>query len=140
MTTWIAQCMHAALPRGALTAFATQSSGLKTKGDGLKLPADNYQPQYRWGECPDCKYFPAPVVPTADLKACVVDQYGDRDFYKSSLELNTTWVSAGMRAEIDLHKGGHCQTRSFEWIAACLDDGTGRLLRGSAVDRMMIGR
>ena len=56
-----------AVPRlGAAELFASQSTGLKTKGDGLRLPPDNYQPEYTWGECPECKYFPAPVVPVGD--------------------------------------------------------------------------
>ena len=134
MTVWIAQCMHQAHPH-AVTAFASQSTGLKTKGDGLTLPPDNYHPQYAWGECPRCEYFPAPVVPVGDrLKACIVDQFEDirpdGEFYLSSLELNASWHRAGMRADIDLHAGGHCQTRSFEWIVTCLDDSSGRLLRG----------
>ena len=53
------------------------------KGDGLSLPPDNYNPEYRWGECPSCEFFPAPVVPTTDLKACVTDQTEDSDFYKT---------------------------------------------------------
>ena len=128
MAIWSAQCAHALEP-SAVSAFASQSTGLKTKGDGLTFPPDNYQPQYSWGECPQCEYFPAPVVQTRGLKACIVDQYGDRDFYYSSLALNRTWRAAGMRAEVDLHPGSHCQTRSFEWIVECIDDGTGRLLR-----------
>ena len=136
MAVWIAQCMHQLHPH-SVTAFASQSTGLKTKGDGLRLPPDNYQPEYTWGECPECKYFPAPVVPVGDgLKACIVDQYSDPtasrpDFYSSSLELNASWHAAGMRAEIDLHTGGHCATRSFAWIIECLDDGSGRLLRAA---------
>ena len=127
MTVWIAQCMHKRTP-AAVSAFASQSTGLKVKGDGLRLPPDNYNPQYSWGECPKCEYFPSPVVKTDGLKACVVDQYNDFDFYKSSLQLNRTWHP--MRGEIDLHPGGHCMTRSYEWVVECLDDGTGRLLGG----------
>ena len=33
-----------------------------------------------------------------------------------------------MRSNISISSGTHCQTHSFAWIAACLDDGTGRLL------------
>ena len=128
MTVWIAQCLHKR-ESTSVTAFASQSTGLKKKGDGIHLPPDNYQPQYSWGECPSCEYFPAPVVPTAGLKACIVDQTGDHDFYKSSLQLNASWHDHAMRAEIDIHPGGHCATHSFEWIVKCLDDNTRRLLR-----------
>jgi hypothetical protein len=129
LTVWLAQCYHARYPQ-ATTAFASQSTGLKVKGDGLRLPPDNYDPQYTWGECPTCQYFPAPVVPTSGLKACVVDQTGDGDFYRSSLALHQAWgVVAGMPTNISITGGGHCMTDSFEWIARCLDDGTGRLLR-----------
>ena len=34
------------------SAFASQSTGLKVKGDGLHFPPDNYDPSYQWGECP----------------------------------------------------------------------------------------
>ena len=128
MTLWISQCLHS---RNAttITSFATQSTGLKVKGDGLTFPPDNYNNgTSTWGECDGCEYFPAPVVKSENLKACIVDQTGDNDFYKSSLNLNKTWIETGMRAEISISDGGHCQTHSFEWIANCLDDGTGRLL------------
>ena len=129
MAMWIAQCLHREMPVH-VSAFASQSTGLKIKGDTLTFPPDNYQPQYGWGECPGCQYFPAPVVRTRGLKACIVDQYEDvTSFYRSSLQLNATWRDAGMRAEISLHAGAHCQTHSFAWIVRCLDDGTGWLMR-----------
>ena len=86
------------------------------------------------------QYFPAPVSKTDGLKACVVDQRDDNevggesyDFYKSSLALQQAWLRAGMRADASLSaRGGHCETHSFEWIASCLDDGTGRLLSAPA--------
>ena len=133
MTGWVAQCMHQLTPT-AISAFATQSTGLKVKGDGLTFPPDNYATGgVTWGECAECKYFPAPVTATEGLKACVVDQSSDGfggtvDFYKSSLALHKAWMSAGMRSNISISSGGHCATHSFEWIARCLDDGTGRLL------------
>ena len=63
------------------------------------------------------------------MQACIVDQTGDFDFYKSSLALHAAWTAAGMRANASFSSGRHCQTRSFEWIADCLDDGTGRLFQ-----------
>ena len=35
-----------------------------------------------------------------------------------------------MRVETNYHSGGHCETKSFDWITECLDDGTGRLVQG----------
>jgi len=127
VTIWLAQCYHEKYP-AAVSAFGTQSTGLKVKGDGLHFPPDNYDPRFSWGECPNCKYFPAPVTKTSGLKACIVDQTGDNDFYQSSLALGPAWEAAGMRQESSFSAGGHCQTASFTWIANCLDDGTGRLL------------
>jgi len=128
MTLWISQCLHLQ-NSSMITAFGTQSTGLKVKGDGLKFPPDNYDNgTSTWGECDDCEYFPAPVVLRKNLKACIVDQTGDNDFYKSSLHLNKTWIEKGMRAEISISDAGHCQTHSFDWIANCLDDGTGLFL------------
>eukprot|EP01052_Picozoa_sp_SAG31_P048224 SAG31_NODE_9996_length_1199_cov_1.251818_1_plen_219_part_10 len=40
-TVWVAQCVHQKMP-SAVTAFASQSTGLKVKGDGLTFPPDNY--------------------------------------------------------------------------------------------------
>merc|ERR1719198_2049774 len=124
VTIWYAQCLHALAPT-VLTAFSTQSTGLKVKGDGLNFPADNYAPSYGWGECPECEYFPAPVVKTDGLKACITDQTEDGDFYLSSLALNETWRAADMRGEIKITAGAHCQTQDYTWIANCIDDNTG---------------
>ena len=122
-----------------LSAFATHSTGLKTKGDGVK-----------WGCCSDiesceeCQYFPfAPyIVPHADtlgLKACIFDNVGDRlprnapmptgkgFFYESSVEMAKVWRARGNRAETHFGGGGHCEIHSYYAIAKCLDDGTGRL-------------
>jgi len=135
LTGWLAQCYHRKLP-GSITAFNTQSTGLKVQGDGLVLPPDNYDTHYSWGECPGCQYFPAPVTVASGLKACVVDQTGDGDFFNSSLALSAAWQVAGMRSELSITAGGHCDTRSYEWIATCLDDGTGRLLGAINETRM----
>eukprot|EP01063_Lacrimia_lanifica_P041420 TRINITY_DN9662_c0_g1_i1.p1 TRINITY_DN9662_c0_g1~~TRINITY_DN9662_c0_g1_i1.p1 ORF type:complete len:422 (+),score=56.97 TRINITY_DN9662_c0_g1_i1:37-1302(+) len=130
LTVWLAQCLHQADPQ-QVTAFGSQSTGVKVKGDGLHFPKDNYNGgATEWGECDACQYFPAPVVRTSGLKACIVDQTGDNDFYRSSLNLNASWHAAGMAAEAEFTDGGHCQTASYEWIARCMDDGTGRLMRG----------
>jgi hypothetical protein len=115
-----------------VTAFGSQSTGLKVKGDGLNLPPDNYRAGVSWGECAACQYFPAPVRKTTGLKACVSDQTEDPSaedpmFYQSSVNLAAAWAAAGMRSETNYAAGGHCNTPSFTWIRNCLDDGTGRL-------------
>lgn len=137
LTVWAAQCFHKSTP-SAVTAFGTQSTGLKVKGDGLSFPPDNYDPGYKWGECPTCKYFPAPVVKTSGLKACINDQTGDQNFYESSEALDSAWKAAGMKSDARYYSGGHCQTHSFEDIATCMDDGTGRLIGSSAVASQVV--
>ena len=133
LTGWLSQCYHAKYP-SASTAFCTQSTGLKVKGDGLEFPPDNYADgATTWGECAECKYFPAPVVKTRGLKACFVDQTADPSehepyFYKSTLAMQVAWGEAGMRSNASYTSGGHCQTASYQWIVDCMDDGTGRLL------------
>ena len=55
---------------------------------------------------------------TENLKACVVDQYQDSgffDFRNSSEALVKAWRRAGMRAELSLTDGGHCE--AGRWYA-----------------------
>eukprot|EP00940_MAST-03C_sp_MAST-3C-sp2_P003509 g3509.t1 len=136
-TIWISQCLHRD-DGSRISAFATQSTGLKVKGDGLNFPPDNYnEGATSWGECDACQYFPAPVVASPTLKACVVDQTEDPSesdpyFYKSSVALESAWRKAGSRVNASYHSGAHCATHSLEWIVECLDDGTGRLITESA--------
>lgn len=89
-----------------------------------------------WGECPDCQYFPFKPQAYTDelgLKACIFDNTGDGDFYKTSVALNKTWTDLGMRAETHFASGGHCMIHSFTDIVNCMDDGTGRLLPNGPV-------
>lgn len=74
-TVWQAPCLHASDP-SSFTAFSTHSTGLKIKGDGLKFPPDFYNPEYTWGECPECQYWPTLVKKVDGLKACVFDNTG----------------------------------------------------------------
>ena len=53
---------------------------------------------------------------------------GDPFFYRSSEALAKAWAAAGLRANTSYASGGHCATQSFDWIARCLDDATGRLI------------
>jgi hypothetical protein len=129
-TGYISSCWKQEHP-GDLSSFATHSTGLKVKGDGLSLPPDNYHPEYTWGECPDCQYFPFKAESYSDklgLKACIFDNTGDGDFYKTSVKLNSTWAKLGNRVETHFGSGGHCEIHSHTDIVNCMDDGTGRLL------------
>jgi len=38
-----------------------------------------------------------------------------------------------MVVETNYHDGFHCQALSFDWMAECLDDGTGRLIKGNDI-------
>ena len=122
-----ASCLAKSLPQGHITAFATHSTGIKVKGDGNRLPPDNYNPDYTWGECPSCQYFPA-MAEKNGLKACVFDNVGDSNFYPTSVALGKKWKMLGNKVETFFGSGGHCQIHSFNQILNCLDDGTGRLL------------
>merc|ERR1719266_2539582 len=113
-----------------ISAFATHSTGLKVKGDGLSFPRDWHNPQYRWGECPECQYWPQQPQVYDDelgLKACIFDNTGDGDYYSSSLALESYWANSPMNFNSSYETGGHCQIHSFESIAMCLNDPPGRL-------------
>lgn len=127
---YTANCLKARTPT-ALSAFATHSSGWKTKDDGTDMGPEFPDGRYEWGECPDCQYWP--FVPTKftdslGMKACVFDNTGDGDFYKTSKALAQKWTNLGMRAETHFESGGHCEIHSFAEIVNCLDDQTKRLL------------
>lgn len=112
---YIANCLKQWEPQH-ISAFATHSTGLKVKGDGNHLPEN-------WGECEGCKYWPfAPVSYTDDLglKACVFDNTGDGDFYKTSLYLAKAWPKLGNKVESHFASGGHCQNIPYSDIVKCL--------------------
>jgi hypothetical protein len=133
-TVWQGPCLHSKNP-DSVSAFATHSTGYKIKGDGLQFPPDTYNQQYTWGECPDCEYWPTAVaLAPGKLKACVFDNTEDPQpqdplFYKSSEQFVKYWNAAGNRAaEASYSSGRHCEMHSFQKIAQCMDDGTGRLI------------
>merc|ERR1712048_749435 len=112
---YIAQCLKHQDPT-QISAFATHSTGLKYKGDGNRLPEN-------WGECAGCQWWPfAPVKYTdsAGLKACIFDNTGDGDFYKTSKYLAQKWPSLGNPSESHFAAGGHCQNIPHSDIVACL--------------------
>lgn len=134
-TSYISSCWKKSHPND-LSAFATHSTGLKVKGDGLSLPPDNYDTDYTWGECPNCGYFPfKPEAHTDDLglKACIFDNTGDGDFYETSVNLASKWKELGNEAETHFSSGGHCEIHSHVDIVNCMDAGTGRLLPNGPV-------
>jgi len=92
---------------GSVSAFAMHSSGVKKKGDGLSLPPDNYATDYTWGECPECQYWPVMPVKT-DMKACSYANTGDRDFYKTAVNMEEYWNDLGNNLKATYEEGGHC--------------------------------
>merc|ERR1712125_223488 len=112
---YIGNCLKQWDPQ-QISAFATHSTGLKVKGDGNHLPEN-------WGECPGCQYWPfAPVKYTdkVGLKACVFDNTGDGDFYKTSRYLAEEWPKLGNPSESHFASGGPCQNIPYEEIVKCL--------------------
>lgn len=113
---YIGNCLKNWEPQ-QISAFATHSTGLKVKGDGNHLPED-------WGECDGCQYWPfAPVKYTdkVGLKACVFDNTGDGDFYKTSEYLAQDWQKLGNPTESHFASGGHCQNIPYTDIVKCLE-------------------
>lgn len=129
MSIYTGNCLKAKMP-DSVSAFATHSTGLKVKGDGLDWKPDIYRPQYITGECPECQYFP--IVPRAfnhslGLKACIFDNTEDPDgvnpyFYHSSVALGDQWS----------------RYIPYDAITACLDDGTGRLLGRASSEELFV--
>merc|ERR1712087_172682 len=99
-----------------ISAFATHSTGLKKKGDGNHLPEN-------WGECDGCQWWPFAPVKYNDslgLKACIFDNTGDGDFYKTSKYLAQEWPKLGNPSESHFASGGYCQNIPYEEIVKCL--------------------
>lgn len=99
-----------------ISAFATHSTGLKYKGDGNRLPTN-------WGECDGCQWWPFAPVKFSDslgLKACIFDNTGDGDFYKTSVYLSQKWPQLGNPSESHFASGGHCQNIPYSDIVDCL--------------------
>jgi hypothetical protein len=99
-----------------ISAFATHSTGLKYKGDGNRLPSN-------WGECSTCQWWPFAPVKYSDslgLKACIFDNTGDGDFYKTSVYLSKKWPELGNPSEKHFASGGHCQNIPYADIVSCL--------------------
>lgn len=138
---YVSTCIKQKYPQ-RVSAFATHSSGLKIKGDGLVFPSDLYHPDYQWGECPDCEF--APIRPenfddSIGLKACIFDNTGDLpDFYWSSINLAETWLQHGNKVELHAVSAGvHCEIKDYNEIIQCLDDDSGRL-RGGPYEEMTV--
>merc|ERR1711916_238389 len=55
------------------------------------------------------------------LKACIFDNTGDGDFYKTSTYLAKKWPELGNPSESHFASGGHCQNIPYEDIVKCLD-------------------
>lgn len=135
-SSYSGSCMKQRSPE-RVSAFATHSTGLHVRGDGLSWPKVL---------CDQCDYFP--TIPqfygdNLGLKACVFDNTDDPSaenpfFYLSSKQLAQRWTALGNRAEEHIGSGGHCQIHNYSQIVTCLDDGTGRLSSGSGNDIVMV--
>lgn len=128
-------CRHLATPKN-YTAFATHSTGLKVKGDGLTFPPCPQDPQYTWGECPKCEYWPTLPGSFPGLRTCIFDNTADanqRDpiFYKSSVQMAKYYNQFDNQVATSYGPGGHCVMHSYLKIAECMDNGSGRLLAGA---------
>jgi len=116
---YMANCLKNWDPQ-QISAFATHSTGLKYKGDGNRLPSN-------WGECDGCQWWPFAPVKYSDslgLKACIFDNTGDGDFYKTSVYLSETWPQLGNPSESHFADGGHCQNIPYSDIVSCLGVGS----------------
>lgn len=112
---YIGNCLKKWDPQ-QISAFATHSTGLKYKGDGNRLPEN-------WGECDGCQWWPFAPVKYSDspgLKACIFDNTGDGDFYKTSQYLAEKWPQLGNPSESHFASGGHCQNIPYSDIVTCL--------------------
>merc|ERR1719453_1050757 len=112
---YIGNCLKLWEPQ-QISAFATHSTGLKKKGDGNRLPEN-------WGECAGCQWWPFAPVKYSDslgLKACIFDNTGDGDFYKTSVYLSKEWPQLGNPSESHFASGGHCQNIPYADIVKCL--------------------
>jgi len=76
---------------------------------------------------------PRAFTDSLGLKACIFDNTGDGDFYKTSEAMEKEWKSLGMKTESHYGSGGHCQIHSYSDIVTCLDDNTKRLLPNGAI-------
>jgi hypothetical protein len=79
------------------------------------------------------RYWPTVPGKFDGLKACINDNFDDPSssdpfFYKTSVQMAKYYAQFGSRYNTTFLDGGHCKQHSFEDMAACLDDGTGRLL------------
>jgi hypothetical protein len=95
------------------SAFASQSTGLKVKGDGLHFPPDNYDPSYQWGECPS--FVPGTIssLRAASLRSHMCTRLSS---LLSQASVRTSAVLPGARLE-DLRAEGR--------LKACVVDQTG---------------
>jgi len=146
MGSWMAAYASSCFKREhplRISAMGMHSSGLKKRHDGLHMPRDVYNPRYRWGECPQCKYmpiFPRRWTDPLGLKACVFDTDHDfPDFRKSSQQMVDTWRKLNNSAEFHMGRGVHAVVKEWESMLKCLDDGTGRLLQNSSARVMFSG-
>merc|ERR1712217_884503 len=72
------------------------------------------------GGCQYWHFAPVKYNDTLGLKACVFDNTGDGDFYKTSVYLSEEWPKLGNPSESHFASGGHCQNIPYSDIVKCL--------------------
>lgn len=137
-SSYIAQCLKQWEPQH-IKAFATVSSGLKSKGDGNLIPRTSMEDKVSWGECDGCMHFPfAPVKYSTPLKACVFDNPNQGSFYRTSRALEQHWQQLGNPVYANYTYGKptdeHCQNVPFDEIVRCLGVGGTSSLQEVSVD------
>eukprot|EP00911_Craspedida_sp_UC1_P002274 UC1_evm1s1726 len=96
---FIGQCFYIWYGPSVLSAFATHSTGLKVKNDGLEFPPDNYNKSIGWGDCDACQFFPLVPRKSPGLKACLNDNTDDGVFYRSTKQMERVWKGLGNTVE-----------------------------------------
>jgi len=95
MSYYSATCFTKMFDPSVISAFSTHSMGNKIKGDGITLPLigpnieNGTYANTTWGECAECKYFPAIAETYDSMKACIFDNTDDQtaaspQYYHSS--------------------------------------------------------
>ena len=130
---WFAVCADQKWPGQAL-GFATHSTGLKMKDDGIEFISTPLYGDVPWAECDQCQYYPVVPMPSS-MKGCIFDNYEDPSeedpkYYQTSVQLEEFWLGLGNYAESQYDHGGHCHVHSMVELAICMDDGKGILIPG----------
>ena len=123
----------------AVKGYGMHSSGLKLKGDGIRMDAIPYDLSERFGECTGCQYYP--IIPKKQpTKACVFGSPYDPLYGKTVAQFERVWQTLGNPFQMGMHENPyvahddpqqHCYWHSYSEMLTCLDNGEGSLLQGT---------